>query len=277
MNVSEIISLAVAAVFGLWGYHKRLYPAWAFIFNVLIATYLALMLTPVFLKLIPAGEITGLPGQFKNAAVMLLIFSLYLALSQLLSKFYLTNTYCVSIPKWIDETGGGILGFLGGYIMINLVLFALVSSPIGKLGFIPKSDGRVLLKVGGFVSAVSLQKANFIQDAIAVIADYAVGQKQPAKTAEKPSPAKITKPQISDSNTINNADTQKQKEVNEPAAVQESSDDSAPALSDNNTQRLDTNEPDEQVKAISPTIESQTLTNRRFNRTHLKNPLKKQF
>ncbi|MFA5293430.1 MAG: hypothetical protein WC496_10400 [Phycisphaerae bacterium] len=48
--MTGIISLIVAALFGLWGYKKRLFPAWSFAFNVIIAVYLGVMLTPNILE-----------------------------------------------------------------------------------------------------------------------------------------------------------------------------------------------------------------------------------
>jgi len=134
---------------------------WAFLFNVLIATYLALVLTPAVLEIKAVGELTGFLGTWTNAAVLLAIWGLYLALSQLLSFYYLTNTYCVSFPKFVDDFGGALLGFAGGYITANILLFALAVSPLNENSltqkFIPDNDGRAIVKACRYISSFSLQ------------------------------------------------------------------------------------------------------------------------
>lgn|GEM_PF-2895610 len=159
--MSTIIALLVAAVFGLWGYHKKLYPTWAFLFNVLIASYLGLVLTPAVLNVEAVGDLAARLGTFANAAVMLAIFGVYLALSQFLSFYYLTNTYCVSFPKFVDDLGGALLGFGGGYVIANILLFALAISPLNEHSltqkFIPDNDGRTVINACRYISSFSLQ------------------------------------------------------------------------------------------------------------------------
>ena len=168
--MSVLIALIIAAIFGLWGYHKRLYPAWAFLFNVLVAAYLGIVLTPVFLNIQQAGGLLSLLGPWANAAIMLAIFLIYFALSQLLSSFYLTNTYCVSFPRFIDDFGGAIVAFAGGYILANILLFALAVTPLNNhpitKTYIPDNDGRAVVKAGRYISSFSLQFDNNIVNAI---------------------------------------------------------------------------------------------------------------
>jgi hypothetical protein len=166
--VSGFLSIIVGAVFGLWGYHKRLFPAWALIFNVLVAVYLSVMLTPAFAD--KAGGYASILGPWSNCAILVLIFAIYLALSELLSKFYLTNTYCVSFPKWVDSIGGAFCGFLAGYIIATFFFFALASSPIKNNAYIskyvPKNNGTTAARACGFISSFSLQSSDTISQAL---------------------------------------------------------------------------------------------------------------
>lgn len=159
--MSAIIALIIAVLFALWGYNKRLYPAWAFAFNVIIASYLGLMLTPAVLGWKLAGGLVNILGPYANVVIMITITALYLAISQILSKFYLTNTYCISFPRWVDNIGGAVLGFIGGYIIANFILYALASSPLKTdtifKKFIPSNTGNTLVGTCRFVSSLSLQ------------------------------------------------------------------------------------------------------------------------
>ncbi|MBU1260829.1 MAG: hypothetical protein KKE31_06385 [Planctomycetes bacterium] len=87
--ISIIISLIVAVLFGFWGYGKKLFPVWAFAFNVIIAVYLGVMLTPAILK--PAGEMLKFLGAYTNVTVMLAAAIIYFVIAQFLSTKYLTG------------------------------------------------------------------------------------------------------------------------------------------------------------------------------------------
>lgn len=134
---------------------------WAFLFNVLVAAYLGLVLTSTLLNITAVGELAARLGTWANAAVLLAIFCVYLALSQFLSFYYLTNTYCVSFPGFVDDFGGALLGFAGGYITANILLFALAVSPLNEHSltqkFIPDNDGRTVVKACRYISSFSLQ------------------------------------------------------------------------------------------------------------------------
>ncbi|OQA02485.1 MAG: hypothetical protein BWY69_01072 [Planctomycetes bacterium ADurb.Bin401] len=163
--MSGFIAIIVAAVFAFWGYHKRLYPAWAFLFNVMVAVYLAVMLTPTILQSNSAGGIIlNLLGPWANSAVLLTIAALYLAVSQLASHFYLTNTYCISFPKWVDFGGGIVFAFLGGYILANIMLFALANTPLESNKYtskiIPDNSGKTLIRTCRYISSLSLQDSH---------------------------------------------------------------------------------------------------------------------
>ncbi len=208
--MSTIIAIIIAAVFGLWGYHKRLYPMWAFLFNVLVAAYLSIVLTPAILEIKAVGEMTGFLGTWTNAAILLAIFGVYLALSQLLSFYYLTNTYCVSFPRLVDDFGGAFLGFAGGYITANILLFALAVSPLNEHAltqkFIPDNDGRAIIKACRYISSFSLQgidddlvKAVEKIKASPLMAKPAEQKTPPVEDSNKPALAAKEKP---DSNQI---------------------------------------------------------------------------
>ena len=159
--MSGFIVLIVAASFGLWGYHKRLYPVWAFTFNVLIAVYLGLMLTPTILEIESAGEMLKKVGPYANVLVMTLTAVIYLVIAQFISSNFLTKTYCISFHKWVDNIGGMVLGFTAGLIIINFIFFVLAASPLKSIPkvskFIPNNTGDTVIHSCKFVSELSLQ------------------------------------------------------------------------------------------------------------------------
>jgi len=161
--LSIIIALIVAVLFGLWGYSKRLYPVWAFAFNVIIAVYLGVMLTPTILE--TAGELLESLGAYAHVTVMMAMAILYFIIAQFLSTKCLTGAYCVSFHKVVDNAGGLILGFVGGFLIANFILFAIAVSPLKEIPlvskYIPadmeKTSGKQVVKACKFVSGFSLQ------------------------------------------------------------------------------------------------------------------------
>jgi len=191
--MSGIISLIVAALFGLWGYKKRLFPAWAFAFNVIIAVYLGVMLTPNILEL--AGGLLDSLGSYANVTVMIVLAVLYFVIVHFLSTIYLTGTYCISFHKMVDSGGGLILGFAGGLLIANFILFSIAASPLKEISLVSKylpacmeqSSGNHVINACRFVSNCSLQYGDKnIAKAIEIISRTdAANQPQPKTAAPK--------------------------------------------------------------------------------------------
>lgn len=214
--MSGIISLIVAALLGYWGYHKRLFPAWAFIFNVLVAVYLGLMLSPVILEAQSAGGLLNFLGPYVNVVIMLIITALYFFIAQLLSLHFLTNTYSVSFPLWVDNLGGLVLGFIGGFIIANFLLFAINISPIKNIKFVskyvPDNSGRTIVHSCQFVSSLSLQLGDLaIAKAYEIITRPLITE---PKKKETPKPAAPSANQMPQHPKVN--PPPKQSEPNKP-------------------------------------------------------------
>jgi len=197
--MSVIISIIVAAIFALWGYHKKLYPTWAFVFNVVVAAYLGLMITPAVFDWKPIGGLLAILGPYAKVLLMFIVTALYLVVSQLLSTFYLTTTYCVSFPKLFDDFGGMLLGFFGGYVIASIVLFLLAASPLKNDSltskFIPDNSGKAVIKACRFVSSISLQLGDEnIDKAAGLLKILPVTKSTPPRVVAEPNSVKTQTP-----------------------------------------------------------------------------------
>ncbi|MDD5011574.1 MAG: hypothetical protein PHQ00_05585 [Phycisphaerae bacterium] len=161
--ITIIIALIVALIFALWGYGKKLFPVWAFAFNVIIAVYLGVMLSPTIAE--SAGGTLEFLGAYTDVAVMFAIAIIYFVTAQFLSNKYLTNTYCVSFPKAVNDIGAAILAFAGGFLIANFILFAVSASPLKEIPIISKCipadmkkiSSKPVIRACKFVSGCSLQ------------------------------------------------------------------------------------------------------------------------
>jgi len=123
--------------------------------------YLGFMLPPTLLESGLIGGLLGRAGPYANSLTMLLTAAVYFTVAQLLSSKFLTDTFCISFPRWIDNIGGFVFGFIGGYMLTNIILFALAASPLKSDSltskFIPANKGHTIISVCEFVSSFSLQ------------------------------------------------------------------------------------------------------------------------
>ena len=115
--MSELISLIIAALFGVWAYKKGLFATWAFLFNVIIAVYLGLMLTSPVLSW--AGQRLNFLGSYANVVVMVVIAAVYFIITNYLSSTFLTTTYYAIFPVIVDKISSPILGFVGEFVPRN--------------------------------------------------------------------------------------------------------------------------------------------------------------
>jgi hypothetical protein len=161
--ITIIITLIVALIFALWGYGKKLFPVWAFAFNVIIAVYLGVMLAPTIVE--SAGQRLDFLKAYADIAVMLAIAIVYFVIAQFLSNRYLTGSYCVSFPKAVNDIGAAILAFAAGFLIANFILFAVATSPLKGISIVSrcipadmaKTSSKPVVKACKFVSGVSLQ------------------------------------------------------------------------------------------------------------------------
>ncbi|MFA5293431.1 MAG: hypothetical protein WC496_10405 [Phycisphaerae bacterium] len=138
---------------------------------------------------------------------MVVLAVLYFVIAQSLSTIYLTGTYCISFHKMVDNGGGVILGFAGGLLIANFVLFSIAASPLKEISSISKclpagmekSSGKHVINACRFVSGCSLQYGDKnIAKAIEIISRTAcTNQPQPKIVVPK---IVAPKPKLPDSN-----------------------------------------------------------------------------
>jgi hypothetical protein len=160
----KFIILIVALGFAWLGYKKTWYPAWAFLFNVIVAIYLGVMAAPQIVNALPIREYLG---DFAYSGTMLAIAMVFFVIAQFATFRYLTAVYCVSFPSLLNSIGAAILGFFTGAAIAGFVIFLINISPSKNSGFVgfftgaklsQKEANTVVYKTCNFVHDISLQQ-----------------------------------------------------------------------------------------------------------------------
>lgn len=118
-----LISLAIAAVAS----KKGLYESWAILFNVIISVYLSITLSGVLIELLSLDN-----SRTASAIVMLAAALVCFGILYGLAYIIFLSQFEVKFPKIIDLAGGGFLGFLAAFLAWSLIIFVILTSPLGK-------------------------------------------------------------------------------------------------------------------------------------------------
>lgn len=161
----KFIILIVALGFAWIGYKKTWYPAWAFLFNVIVAIYLGVMIAPQIVENL--SIIQTYLGNFAYSGCILAIAAVFFIIAQLLTFRYLTAVYSVSFPLLLNSIGSAVVGFFIGAAIAGFVIFLVnISPPAGSkfVGFFTgaklsqEKANTVVYKTCNFVHSISLQQ-----------------------------------------------------------------------------------------------------------------------
>lgn len=139
------------------------YRMWAIVFNIFIAIYLSIMLSPWITSMIPS-DTGGL--QYQKAACIMVIAVLVFGVLQAISVNFITTNSEITFPKLFDSIGASSLGFIGGWFVSSFVLLMICIMPFADKPFLKsltgdKAAGRLavtpVVALCNFVTAVSIQ------------------------------------------------------------------------------------------------------------------------
>jgi len=128
------ITLILSGLLAWMGLRKGVFIMAATCFNLLVAVYLGVLSTPMVLKTIPELEASG---YFSALCMLLLIFLCFLLLEGVCYCFFFRGTDIV-FPPLFDKIGGGLLGFVSGYVLAGVLILAICMMPFARLDFIQK-------------------------------------------------------------------------------------------------------------------------------------------
>jgi hypothetical protein len=110
------------------------YQTWAMVFNIVISVYLAIFLTPVIAEAIPAAADTA----YGYALVSIALAIGTLVILQSITYTLFTGQFSVTFPKVFNTVGGGILGFLAGFLIWSFAAMVVSTTPVSANSFAQK-------------------------------------------------------------------------------------------------------------------------------------------
>jgi len=104
------------------------YDTWALLFNIVIAIYMAVFLTPVIAEFIPAAD--EIP--YSTALTLIVIAAGAFFILFGISYTLITGQFNVPFPRIFDVVFAGLLGFLAGFLVFSFAAFLICVTPISE-------------------------------------------------------------------------------------------------------------------------------------------------
>jgi len=123
-----LLGIIFGLVFAWFAAGHGFYAMWAVLVNVVIAMYVAIMLTPMAVEIILGED----ASPYAHAGFIGGITAVVFVILHTLAITFLTGTFEVSLPKIFNNIGAGLLGFITGMILWGLVCFILLVMPVRK-------------------------------------------------------------------------------------------------------------------------------------------------
>lgn len=130
-------AIIVGVVCAFVSLRKRFYSMWPVLFNVLVSVYLAVMLTPFLVDLIPEVSSLAVRARYYAATMVIIALLVFLILQVVAIKVF-TSEVTISFPSMFDGIGSVVLGFLAGYITVAFVFFVVSIMPLAQKPFMKK-------------------------------------------------------------------------------------------------------------------------------------------
>ncbi len=122
--------LAIAGGVGMavLGRKWRLFIMWQCLFNLSIAVYVAVMITPRLAGMLPELSQTA----YHHASAMMALGLVIFVALQSFTAGFLSTFGEVKFPAVFDGPGAGVIGFIVGYVAVSFLVFSAYAMPFAQ-------------------------------------------------------------------------------------------------------------------------------------------------
>ncbi len=135
------IGILVAVFFAYSAIKLGFYHAWTMLFNLVIAVYVAVRVSPMVEEFLPAA----MGGEYSKTMALLATGLVTFLILHGISYTLLIGQFEVSFPRVVNILGSGILGFLAGFLIWSFGTLVVCTTPfcqhqyVKEIGFETKT------------------------------------------------------------------------------------------------------------------------------------------
>jgi hypothetical protein len=135
------IGILIAVIFAYSAIKLGFYHAWTMLFNLVIAVYVAVRISPAIEEFLPAA----MGGQYGKMMALLATGLVTFLILHGIAYVLLIGQFEVTFPRVVNTLGSGILGFLAGFLIWSFGTLIVCTTPfcqqqyVKELGFETKT------------------------------------------------------------------------------------------------------------------------------------------
>jgi len=122
------LAILVGGLFAWLAVKAGFYNTWTMLFNIVVAIYMAVFLTPIVAEFVPAVGGTSCCNALTLIAIAIGTFFILYGISYT----FITGQFNVSFPRVFDILFAGLMGFLAGFLVSSFVAFVICITPISQ-------------------------------------------------------------------------------------------------------------------------------------------------
>jgi hypothetical protein len=126
------IGIAVGLVFVYFAVKVGFYEIWAALFNILIAVYLGIYLSPVLAGIIGSGE----EVPYNQGLIMLTVAVVTFVILEGMTYVFFISNFRILFPRFFDVVFSSGLGFLAGLLVWSFLVVLIYLTPVSRIDFV---------------------------------------------------------------------------------------------------------------------------------------------
>ena len=126
------IGILIAVIFAYSAIKLGFYHAWTMLFNIVIAVYVAVRISPVIEEFLPAA----MGGEYCKTMALLATGLVIFLILHGIAYVLLIGQFEVTFPRVVNTLGSGILGFLAGFLIWSFGTLVVCTTPFCQQQFV---------------------------------------------------------------------------------------------------------------------------------------------
>ena len=126
-----LLTIIAGVVGAVLGRRAGFVTVWVFLFNLLIAIYVSLMLSPTLIGYVPLLN----SSRYYHALILLFVVLLTFLMCHNFVSMFLTQSFSAGVPRFFNNFFAAVTGFIAGHFACGFILFIIGVTPVSEISF----------------------------------------------------------------------------------------------------------------------------------------------
>ncbi|MCK4628247.1 MAG: CvpA family protein [Sedimentisphaerales bacterium] len=126
-----LLTIIAGVVGAVLGRRAGFVTVWIFLFNLLIAIYISLMLSPTLIGYVPLLD----SSSYYRALTLLFVVLLTFLMCHNFVGMFLAQSFSATVPRFFNNFFAAVTGFVTGHFACGFILFIIGVTPVAEISF----------------------------------------------------------------------------------------------------------------------------------------------